>query len=436
MPRRYKGKKRYNGYSNSNNYNNSMNQYQNNYQEDKKEEQNISNSMENDISMKNNENNNNNSLEPDFYSQSNIEEELPNKNSNSNTKNYYQSSSNKKEINNINNTMSDNNFGNYKAKKFKNDISMAKNNVEKEEPIKKKNESMYNSIRDEIENEDEKEEISENSEDDGEPDFYAGVKEEENNYNSDDQDNKNNSESFNNSFNPSEDEKKNPKEEEIKFNKNNDNKNYDEEDEDEDGNNINIEYIYEINKKFNYDIDSPVFYLQEENEGYNKYHWPLTTKQIVEKVKENDLNSKSLRVRLVDLFEHKFKEPYIYFDFEDVIKKGWAENIEVSKIFKNLYNSINEASKKKDEGNDRGQSFINSMNDKEMNSLFNVGSEIGNNNAKTYNYGNKSGIIPGEELVNRLNPNNKNNNDGNSGNNKGKNKNKKGGEIKLGFSYE
>ena len=123
---------------------------------------------------------------------------------------------------------------------------------------------------------------------------------------------------------------------------------------------IEINNIYEINKLFNYDINNPVFYLKENKQILDKYPWPLSTKQVVRIVEENNIPYENLRVKLVDLFEFKLKSAFEYVDFMYVIKPEWASNVTYSKIFLDLYNfknnkdnNINSEEKKEDKKEDK-----------------------------------------------------------------------------------
>ena len=102
---------------------------------------------------------------------------------------------------------------------------------------------------------------------------------------------------------------------------------------------IEIDNIYDINKEFNYDMDKPVFYLKENRAKLNKYPEPLSTKQVADIVKRNNIPYENLKVKLVDLFEFKLRNAFEYVDFMVVIKPEWASNVTYSKIFMDLYNS-------------------------------------------------------------------------------------------------
>ena len=53
--------------------------------------------------------------------------------------------------------------------------------------------------------------------------------------------------------------------------------------------NIDINNIYEINNKFNYSKDLPVFYIREEQKSFDNYPIPLSTNQLVEMIKKNNI---------------------------------------------------------------------------------------------------------------------------------------------------
>lgn len=320
--------------------------------------------------------------EPDFYDQSSEEEDMSMVHNKNHGK--AQNDSFKNDLIKVNNSMNNTNLNlNLNLKEQVSNFDMSMNNQIKENIKKKINNE--NKILEGIENESEEDE-----EDDGEPDFFKGVAEEEKNMEnsdgqkkSEEEDDHIEEEENESSFDPDEEKKKKDKDD----------------DDEEEGNNIDIDNIYEINKKFDYDRDLPIFYVKEKYEG-DGYPWPVSTNKIKSMIQKDKVPYKDLKVKLVDLFEHKRKEAFTYFDFEDAMKKGWAENITESKIFKQLHRSMNEKEKeKKDEHRNRKNSFIESVDEKDIDNL--------SSNVKNKDKKNKSGIISGEELVNKLNPNNK-----------------------------
>ena len=197
--------------------------------------------------------------------------------------------------------------------------SMIKQNKNKKEnkKIEQNKNNILNGIESDENNNEEKENNSLNSndkdEDENEPNFY----EEE--------------------VSDHEREKENEENEEINKEEDKVNKRTTKEKEELKKKNIELENIFDINKEFNYDKDNPVFYLRENKMAMDKYPWPLSTKQIVNIIKKDNIPYKNLKVKLVDLFEFKLKVAYEYVDFINVIKPEWASNVTFSKIFLDLY---------------------------------------------------------------------------------------------------
>ena len=100
--------------------------------------------------------------------------------------------------------------------------------------------------------------------------------------------------------------------------------------------NIDINNIYEINNKFNYSKDLPVFYIREEQKSFDNYPIPLSTNQLVEMIQKNNIPFESLRIKLVDLFEFKSKKQFIYIDLLEVLKPNWSIDVTYSKIYLEL----------------------------------------------------------------------------------------------------
>ena len=70
----------------------------------------------------------------------------------------------------------------------------------------------------------------------------------------------------------------------------------------------------------------------------DKYPWPMSTKQIVKLIQDQEIPYDNLKVKLVDIFEFKpnfikLKNPSEYIDFKIVIKQKWVRNVTYSKIY-------------------------------------------------------------------------------------------------------
>ena len=97
--------------------------------------------------------------------------------------------------------------------------------------------------------------------------------------------------------------------------------------------NLKRENIYEINNKFDYPKDSPVFYIREDNSNSDLYDYPLSTIEIIDKLKSKEIKPYLIKVKLIDIFTMNNYDPFSYFDFNDVLKKNWSKNLEYSSIF-------------------------------------------------------------------------------------------------------
>ena len=100
---------------------------------------------------------------------------------------------------------------------------------------------------------------------------------------------------------------------------------------------LSIENIFEINKKFNYPKDSPVFYLREDTSNTDLFPSPLSTKEIQDLLKKREIKPFLLKVKLIDIFIMNNYEPFSYFDFNDILSKNWSKNLEYSPLFLNEY---------------------------------------------------------------------------------------------------
>ena len=242
--------------------------------------------------------------EPEFYSDGEEDQGFSMKANNKN-----KSKKVKKEIRNADFTMND---------YYEQDIN--ENSNEKKNKKRKNNEG--NRITDEIEG-DKKSKKRKNDElnnsrdyndenEDNEPDFYAQDDENDDDYQLSDSDDSND-----NNLNIHRKKLKNKNE--LKKPK------------------IDINNIYEINNKFNYNKDNPVFYVLEDKKSLNYYPKPLSTKKLVEIINKNNISYESLKVKLVDLFEFISSEQFSYVDFIYVLKPGWTFEVTYSKIFLELF---------------------------------------------------------------------------------------------------
>ena len=114
---------------------------------------------------------------------------------------------------------------------------------------------------------------------------------------------------------------------------------------------FDINNIYEINNKFHYNKDSALFYILEKGKEYNYYPKPLSSKQLVNIIREENISYDSLQIKLVDLLEFKSKFPFSYVNLKEILKPGWTSGVDYSKIFKelsNLYLNDNNIKKEKD----------------------------------------------------------------------------------------
>lgn len=112
--------------------------------------------------------------------------------------------------------------------------------------------------------------------------------------------------------------------------------------------NLEIENIFEINKKFNYPKDSPVFYIKDDSSNKDLYSYPLSNIEIKDLLKKRQIKPFLVKVKLIDIFTMKKYEPFLYFDFNDILVKNWSKNVEYSSLFLNQYNNLFEQNKKKD----------------------------------------------------------------------------------------
>ena len=183
--------------------------------------------------------------------------------------------------------------------------------------------------------------------------------------------------------------------------------------------NISIDNIYEINKKFDYSRDSPVFYIFEDKKDFNKYSIPLSTKELFEKIKEGKIHHDSIKVKLVDLFKFISKEPFSYIDLKEVLKPNWSNDVDYSNMFLELSKiklNDNNDTKKVKEKKCKDVNVRKDMKEKE-----NIPYKIENKNEEKKE----------DKKEDKKKDNNKTNKNKKKGNKKGKEI-----EIKTGFIYD
>ena len=110
--------------------------------------------------------------------------------------------------------------------------------------------------------------------------------------------------------------------------------------------NLEIENIFEINNKFSYPKDSPVFYIKEDSSNSDLYPYPLSTIKIKDLLKKKEIKPYLVKVKLIDIFTMKNYEPFSFFDCNDILMKNWSKNVEYSSLFLNEYNNLYEKNKK------------------------------------------------------------------------------------------
>ena len=111
---------------------------------------------------------------------------------------------------------------------------------------------------------------------------------------------------------------------------------------------LQIENIFEINHKFNYPIDSPVFYLQNElpnnnsNSNNEIYKEPLSTNKIKDLLKNKKIKPYLTNVKLIDIFSLKNHPLFSFFSLNEILEKNWSKNLEYSDIFLSTHNTLKE----------------------------------------------------------------------------------------------
>ena len=89
--------------------------------------------------------------------------------------------------------------------------------------------------------------------------------------------------------------------------------------------------ILEINEKFGYPSNQPLFYLLEHKCSFDKYPNPLSVKDLIEMYESGEINKRKMRVKLVDIFTYNKK--YEFFPIAKIFKRNWVNNVEYSDLF-------------------------------------------------------------------------------------------------------
>ena len=114
----------------------------------------------------------------------------------------------------------------------------------------------------------------------------------------------------------------------------------------EENNILDIQNIFEINTKFNYSRDLPVFYLKNDNNNEDMFKEPLSTNTIKDLLKNKKIKPYLTNIKLIDIFYMKNYSPFAFFPLNDILVKNWSNNLEYSNIFINAHNKLKEKEKK------------------------------------------------------------------------------------------
>ena len=121
-------------------------------------------------------------------------------------------------------------------------------------------------------------------------------------------------------------------------------------DELEEYNTLDIENIFEINNKFNYPKDFPVFYIQDEsndNTENSLFKEPLSSNKIKELLKTKQIKPYLINIKLIDIFSMKNHPPFSFFSLNEILEKNWSKNVEYSTLFNYIHNKLKEKNNKK-----------------------------------------------------------------------------------------
>ena len=114
----------------------------------------------------------------------------------------------------------------------------------------------------------------------------------------------------------------------------------------EENNILDIQNIFEINTKFNYSRDLPVFYLKNDNNNEDMFKEPLSTNTIKDLLKNKKIKPYLTNIKLIDIFYMKNYSPFAFFPLNDILVKNWSNNLEYSNIFINAHNKLKDKEKK------------------------------------------------------------------------------------------
>ena len=120
-------------------------------------------------------------------------------------------------------------------------------------------------------------------------------------------------------------------------------------DELEENNNIDIQNIFEINTKFNYSKDFPLFYLKDElnsNRADEIYKEPISSNKLKDLIKSKKIKPYLIQIKLVDIFYMKNHSQFSFIPLNEILEKNWTNNLSYSNIFINAHNKLNEKENK------------------------------------------------------------------------------------------
>ena len=114
----------------------------------------------------------------------------------------------------------------------------------------------------------------------------------------------------------------------------------------EENNILDIQNIFEINTKFNYSRDLPVFYLKNDNNNEDMFKEPLSINTLKDLLKNKKIKPYLTNIKLIDIFYMKNYSPFAFFPLNDILMKNWSNNLEYSNIFINAHNKLKDKEKK------------------------------------------------------------------------------------------
>ena len=198
---------------------------------------------------------------------------------------------------------------------------------------------------------------------------------------------------------------------------------------------FDINNIYEINNTFHYKKDSPLFYILEDNKEFNYHPTPLSSKQLVNLIREENIPYDSLQIKLVDLFRFKSKLSFVYVNLKEILKPGWSSDVDYSNIFKELSKLIlKDNNIKEEKDNSINVSSIKNENESFSFSLFKNMENDTNKNKKE-----EKGAKKEDKKEEKKEVKKEYKKEGNNKINRNKKKGRKKGEdidIKTGFIYD